>query len=352
MHVETWHLPRLDGKVVNEPMEESDEPEEEPEPELVPPSAAELQAIRDAAREEGYQEGLAQGHAAGVEQGHEEGFQEGFLAGKADGEKAGLDAGAEKSSAELATLTADLTKRFGLAIAALNDKEAALEAEWTPVIRDLVLRLAQSLVVDSLRHNPAQIEQMVHQAIQLMPAAHERIDISLHKDDLAIMREVNRPWLEHVQLHEDPALSPGGCTLKTRHSLLDYSLSNRYAQQVLALLDIDSDSVPDNLRTLNVQRFAELVNALEAPVQDAENDTPSVEAAPESATEAAEQPSAEPLEDPQDQTAEQSAEQSAEQPSVHPKERLAEQVDDQASAEASAQTSSIEPTPPEDPHEQ
>lgn len=272
MYVETWRLPRLDGRVVNEPVEEAESPpktpEVPPEPEVRPPSAAELQAIRDAAREEGYQEGVAQGHAVGVEQGHEEGFQEGFLAGKADGVKAGLDASTQKVAAEQAALKADLTRRFGQAIAALNEKEAALEAEWTPVIRDLVLRLTQSLVVDSLRHNPAQIEQMVHQAIQLMPAAHERIDISLHKDDLAIMRELKRPWLELVQWHEDPGLAPGGCILKTRHSLLDFSLSNRYDQQVMSLLDIDSASVPEALKSITAARFAELVNSLAQPVAE------------------------------------------------------------------------------------
>lgn len=267
LRVETWQLPRLDGKVVNEPVPEQTV---EPEPEEVqPPSAAELQAIRDAAREEGYNEGVSQGHAAGVEQGHEEGFQEGFEAGKAAGEQAGREAADAQATKELAAAKADFAQRFSSVINQLNAVEASLEEELTPVIRDLVLRIAQSLVVQSLRQTPEQIEQIVHQAIQLMPATHERMDINLHPDDLAILKTLDRPWLEHVALHADTTLSPGGCVIKTRHSLLDYSLQARYEQQIAALLDVDSERPPEALRTLSAERF----KALSEPEMIAEAET-------------------------------------------------------------------------------
>ncbi|WLD57025.1 FliH/SctL family protein [Salinispirillum sp. LH 10-3-1] len=256
LHVETWQLPRLDGKVVNEP--EQDTPAEPEEEELLPPSAAELQAIRDAAREEGFTEGVSLGHTAGVEQGHEEGFQEGFEAGKLAGEQAGREAAEAQALKELGEAKADFANRFSAILNQLNTAEAALEDELTPVVRDLILRIAQSLVVESLRHTPEQIEQIVHQAIQLVPVAHERMDISLHPDDYAILTEIDRPWLEHVALHADATLSPGGCVIKTRHSLLDYTLQARYEQQIAALLDLDRTELSEPLRTLTAERFKAL----------------------------------------------------------------------------------------------
>ena len=256
MHVETWPLPRLDGKVVNEPV--PDVPTEPEEEELLPPSAAELQAIRDSAREEGFSEGVSLGHTAGVEQGHEEGFQEGFEAGKLAGEQAGREAAETQALKELGEAKQDFTNRFGAILNELNTAEAALEEELTPIVRDLILRIAQSLVVDSLRHSPEQIEQIVHQAIQLMPVAHERMDISLHPDDHAILKDIDRPWLEHVEIHADAALSPGGCIIKTRHSLLDYTLQARYEQQIAALLDVDRSELSEPLRTLSAARFKAL----------------------------------------------------------------------------------------------
>ncbi|MFY0665867.1 MAG: hypothetical protein JXQ97_14695 [Natronospirillum sp.] len=304
MHVETWQLPRLDGKVVNEPV--PDVPTEPEEEELLPPSAAELQAIRDSARDEGFTEGVSLGHTAGVEQGHEEGFQEGFEAGKLAGEQAGREAAEAQALKELGEAKQDFANRFAAVLNELNTAEAALEDELTPIVRDLILRIAQSLVVDSLRHSPEQIEKIVHQAIQLMPVAHERMDISLHPDDHAILKEIDRPWLEHVEMHADATLSPGGCIIKTRHSLLDYTLQARYEQQIAALLDVDRTELSEPLRTLSAARFKALTEIKPevepepgsvAPAEDALDVEPSSQANPDDsvpdtdATDVGEEPS-------------------------------------------------------------
>ncbi|MEX1056728.1 MAG: FliH/SctL family protein, partial [Natronospirillum sp.] len=114
----------------------------------------------------------------------------------------------------------------------------------------------------SLQQSPEQIEEIVHQAIQLMPAAHERMDVFMHPDDISLLRGLDLHWLANVSLRVDESLSPGGCTVKTRHSLLDYSLSQRYQAQIQALLDNDLPPPDDTLRALSLERFQTLVERL------------------------------------------------------------------------------------------
>ncbi|MCH8551274.1 MAG: hypothetical protein LAT62_05005 [Natronospirillum sp.] len=305
LEVRSWQLPDLEGLPVNEedalgnraarnahhrrrredrepPAQETSSPAE---PDLQPPSAAELQAIRAAAREEGFAEGCK----AGYEEGHAEGYETGYAAGRSEGLAAGQEEGhtqaKETADAELKATLDDLTQRFGAAIQTLNEHETSLEQELAPVLRDLVLRLTQGLVVQALQQTPEQIEDIVHQAIQLMPPAHERMQIFLHPDDCSMLKGQGLHWLEKVDLQPDNSLSPGGCQIKTRHSLLDYSLDERYQRQIQALLEMNNgfatDEPPEPLRQLSAERFQALLD------QEAPDDRP----APREKPAAAEAPS-------------------------------------------------------------
>lgn len=301
--VQTWQLPELDGPTVSDedalgnrrrreqrrqaqlqrtqPASSSKPaPETEPEAEVIePPTAAELQALRDAAREEGFVEGRAAGEQAGYKAGHQEGLaagrEEGFDTGKAEG----LQAAEADTRAAIETAQREAAASLAQAIAALNTREQALEEELAPVIRDLVLRLTQGLVVQSLQQSPEQIEDIVHQAIQLMPSAHERMQILLHPDDCSMLKGLELHWLRQVDLQPDDALSPGGCMVKTRHSLLDYTLDQRYQKQIQALLEQpieDSSHNGDSLRSLGRDRFQALVEQSESVThhRNADDDEP------------------------------------------------------------------------------
>lgn len=288
LNVRSWQLPDLEGPRVHEedalgnralreatmrrrgnPLAGAagDESDAEAEDEVVPepPSAAELQAIREAARQEGLEEGREAGYQAGFEEGRTAGYQEGHAEGLDAGEAAGREQAEVEARAALDAQLQDLSQRFGQAIQALNEHEQALEQELAPVARDLILKLTQGLVVQSLQQNSEQIEDIVHQAVQLMPAAHERMRIFLHPEDCSMLKGLQLHWLEQVDLQPDDSLSPGGCLIKTHHSLLDYSLDQRYQRQIMALLDLNNGfskaaEPPEALRSLSADRFSALLD--------------------------------------------------------------------------------------------
>ncbi|TGG95977.1 hypothetical protein E4656_06155 [Natronospirillum operosum] len=290
LNVRSWQLPDLEGPRVHEedalgnralreaamrqrgnPLAGAADDEAatgaEAEDEVVPapPSAAELQAIREAAREEGLEEGRQAGYQAGFEEGRTAGYQEGHAEGLDAGEAAGREQAEIDARAALDAHLQALSQRFGQAIQALNEHEQALEQELAPVARDLILKLTQGLVVQSLQQNSEQIEDIVHQAVQLMPAAHERMRIFLHPEDCSMLKGLQLHWLEQVDLQPDDSLSPGGCLIKTHHSLLDYSLDQRYQRQIMALLDLNNGfskaaEPPEALRSLSADRFSALLD--------------------------------------------------------------------------------------------
>lgn len=286
LEVRSWQLPDLEGPPVNEEdalgsraerealrqqpartdakqTPPADDEAEDTTPEIDPPSAAELQAIREAAREEGLQEGRQAGHDAGYAEGYAVGEEDGRTRGYQAGYEAGQEQARQEAETALAETQTDLARRFGAVLQTLNEHEQALEEELAPVVRDLILRLTQGLVVQALQQAPEQIEDIVHQAFQLMPPAHERMQIFLHPDDSSMLKGQDLHWLEKVELQEDDSLSPGGCLVKTRHSLLDYSLDARYQRQIQALLEFNNGfsatEVPAPLRQLSAERFRDLL---------------------------------------------------------------------------------------------
>lgn len=290
LNIQAWKLPELDGPKVHEEdalgnrrkreerrqadrrggaptIPEADEPVELEE-EYAPPSAAELQAIREAAREEGYADGLSAGQEEGFKTGHAEGHTAGQETGFEAGREEGLAAAEQEVKDTKVAAETSIAAQLAQAIAACNAHEASLEDELAPVVRDLVLRLTQGLVVQSLQQSPEQIEDIVQRAIQLMPSAHERMQILLHPEDCSMLKGLDLHWLRQVDLQSDDSLSPGGCIVKTKHSLLDYTLDQRYQKQIQALLELPlEDSNGAELRALKRERFEELVAMSESVQQ-------------------------------------------------------------------------------------
>lgn len=293
LDIQAWPLPELDGPKVHEedalgnrlardarrkrrrePHSGEETPAETPvisteetfsEEDYQLPSAAELQAMRDEARAEGLQEGREAGREEGYAVGHEEGVKAGHEEGYAAGHEEGLAAAREQVEREIEDARQAVARQFAQAIQAVNSYEADLENELAPVLTNLVLRMTQGLVVQSLQQTPEQIEDIVHQAIQLMPSAQERMQVLLNPEDCSMLKGLELHWLRQIDLQADEELSPGGCVVKTAHSLLDYTLEQRYQKQIQALLDQpEGQFVPEPLRTLSAERFKALMEESEA----------------------------------------------------------------------------------------
>lgn len=235
LDVETYRLPRWDaqGNLVEDPRRQPEAPEDVDEVSVRAPTAEEIRQIHEDAYNEGfesgYEQGLRQGQQDGQKQGHQEGYAAGEQAGREAGEKAGYEAA---SAAEETRIQEHLQPLAGVLrelSALLPEQEAALKDG----LLALAVRIARNVIDAELALKPDHIGELVHTAIQALPNADERLTVELNPDDLALVERVAD---SHWTLEPVPAITRGGCIVRTRFSYIDYTLEHRFRQQVSNLL--------------------------------------------------------------------------------------------------------------------
>lgn len=236
LDVEAYRLPRWDaqGNLIDDrPKPIATITEDVEDVQLQPPTAEEIRQIHDAAYNEGFESGYQQGMKQGQQEGHKAGHQEGYAAGeevgRGVGEQAGYDAALKTEQARIAESVAPLQDVLTQLQNLLPKQEADLQVGMVA----LAVRLARNLFDAELALKPDHIQALVHNAVQALPNADERLTIELHPDDLALVETMAD---SHWTLQADPELSRGGCRVRSRFSYIDYSLEHRFRQQVSNLL--------------------------------------------------------------------------------------------------------------------
>ena len=147
---------------------------------------------------------------------HDRGYQEGLAAGKAE---------AAKRLAELNTRVARLDSILKLLSRPLEELDKDVEQQLTL----LALTVGKQMVRRELRTDPAQVIAVIRESVARLPAAARDVRVHLHPEDAAVVREVlaapssDRAW----NIIEDPALSRGGCIVRTDTSQIDARLDSR-----------------------------------------------------------------------------------------------------------------------------
>tara|TARA_R110002096_G_scaffold130643_5_gene279945 strand:- start:38416 stop:39012 length:597 start_codon:yes stop_codon:yes gene_type:complete len=105
-------------------------------------------------------------------------------------------------------------------------------------IEKQLLELAAALVKQLFRRevnlNPEHVIGAVREAIQVLPVASRNVQVHLHPDDAALVRETLRPadgepaWI----IVEDPLAGKGGCRVTTENSQIDASAESRLQEVI------------------------------------------------------------------------------------------------------------------------
>ncbi|HET7266958.1 MAG TPA: FliH/SctL family protein [Rhodanobacteraceae bacterium] len=179
------------------------------------PTVAELEAIGEQARHEGYEQGLAEGRRA------------------AHGEL-------QRKLQHLCGLCDALARP-------LEDVDTAVERQ----LAELAMLVARRVLQAELRLQPEHLLKVVRKAIAALPATAAGIDIHVHPQSAALLREgltesEERGW----RIVEDAELAPGDCRIACADSRVDASIETRLTALVDAALDDDvaasSRAVPDD----------------------------------------------------------------------------------------------------------
>jgi len=167
------------------------------------------------------------------------------LEGYEAGRKEGLAAGQKEIRATV--------QRLGQVIHALSEPLEEVDARVEEELVALALAIARQIIRRELKSEPGQVIAVVREALAALPAASRRVNVFLHPEDAALVREsltVTSGEEANWHILEDPLLTRGGCRIQAEHSQVDATVEHRVALIVTQLLggerrdDSDSESNP------------------------------------------------------------------------------------------------------------
>jgi flagellar assembly protein FliH len=151
------------------------------------------------------------------------GYQEGLAAAQAE---------VNKKVAELNARVQRLDAILKMMSRPLEDLDNEVEKQLTL----LALTVGKQMVRRELKTDPAQVIAVIRECVGRLPAAARDVRVHLHPEDAAVVRELlsapssDRAW----NIVEDPALSRGGCVVRTDTSQIDAKLDSRLNAVVAA----------------------------------------------------------------------------------------------------------------------
>lgn len=146
------------------------------------------------------------------------------------GHAEGLSAGEETVRAR--------AERFDELLLALSKPFDQLDGSVEKQLVELTIAIVKQLFRREIKINPSHVIGVVREAIQLLPIASRNVQVHLHPDDAALVRDTLSPaegepaWT----LVEDPLIAHGGCRITTENSQIDATTEARLQAVINATL--------------------------------------------------------------------------------------------------------------------
>ena len=156
----------------------------------------------------------------------EQAYEEAYAEGLAAGERAGAQAAAQRA-ARLDDLLEALAQPF-------NELDDVIEQQLV----ELAMLVVKQLFRREVKQDPTHVVGVVREALKLLPAASREVEVHLHPDDAAIVREAlspadgERAW----KMMEDPLITRGGCKVQTPSSQVDAQTEARLHAAISAVV--------------------------------------------------------------------------------------------------------------------
>jgi|TARA_B110000908_G_scaffold66818_1_gene80885 flagellar assembly protein FliH len=175
-------------------------------------TAGQLEEISNQA----YEDVREQARADGLKQGKDEGYQAGISAAREDLEKNAKN----------------LSKTIDMLFSSLAGQDDDVEQ----ALVNLVIGVSRSVLRRELTLDSSQIVAIVNEAVAELPLRATDITIYLNEQDFQLLQK-HSEILAHWQLQIDRALTPGGCRVTSRQSVVTYSLEDQFQQTINSLVD-------------------------------------------------------------------------------------------------------------------
>lgn len=175
-------------------------------------TAAQLEEISNQA----YEDVRVQAHKEGFKQGHDEGYQ------------AGLKAAQQTIKQQ--------TGALNTAVAQIYQFLGGQDDEVEQALVNVAICIASAVLRRELTIDASHLQQVIREAIELLPMAASHIQVHLSEADYELLSEhseIPDVW----QLQIDRKLTPGGCRVTSQHSIVDYTLEEQFQQTVNQLVE-------------------------------------------------------------------------------------------------------------------
>ncbi len=139
--------------------------------------------------------------------------------------KKGHEEGLAAGQAEVAARA----ERFDELLQALARPFDRLDETVEKALVELSIAMVKQLFRREIRIDPSHVIGVVREAIGLLPVASRSVQVQLHPDDAALVRDMLTPaegepaWV----IVEDPLITRGGCTVTTENSRIDATAESR-----------------------------------------------------------------------------------------------------------------------------
>ncbi len=153
----------------------------------------------------------------------EQAWAEAFEQGKQEGYAAGI-AAAKADAARIVSI-------LNLLASPLEDLDETVVQQ----LASLATMIAAHIVRREVRQDPQQIIAVAHEAVRALPLSSREIQIRIHPEDAAILREhigADSRW----KLVEDPTLTRGGLAVSVEQSHVDMRVERRIGEIAAAML--------------------------------------------------------------------------------------------------------------------
>ncbi len=151
----------------------------------------------------------------------------------------GLEEGRQAGRQELA----ERLNYLNQLVACLAEPFRQLDDEVEHATVSLAVRIAGQLIRRELQIEPQHIVGMVHEALSVLPVAARSVEVRLHPEDAAVLRQVYSDTQTEFnwRLVDDPLLSRGGLQVITETSRIDASLEQRLNDLLVTLVGEQRD---------------------------------------------------------------------------------------------------------------
>lgn len=180
-------------------------------------------------RKEGLGKGMEEGRKAGYEEGYQQGLQSGQSEGLALGEQQSQDRINEAVQGQLQTLNALMTHLTH----AMNEQDYQLEQ----ALLQLVKTVSREVVGRDLSLDSGHIMQIIKQALGALPATREHVRIFVSQQDADLVMKAAEQGGENWRVIASNTIEPGGCRVETDHSLVDFTVGERFQQAISHVID-------------------------------------------------------------------------------------------------------------------